>query len=187
MTIGWAGCSRGPSETALCRFQLARSADGRTDGQVPQRSRRAVPMRHTNTTRWWMVSLIVSVSGLAETDLVAQQPPRRAADHFAASRPENIKWGWFPIDAPPVLTLKSGQTVRIDTLSQAGATQEEHPAAFLEPYGVGRDEILQRTSSISGHRKPTAPGSDGGAICSPARSTSKAPNPGTCSRCRSSK
>ena len=100
-------------------------------------------MRHTNTTRWWMVSLIVSVSGLAETDLVAQQPPRRAADHFAASRPENIKWGWFPIDAPPVLTLKSGQTVRIDTLSQAGATQEEHPAAFLEPYGVGRDEILQ--------------------------------------------
>jgi acetamidase/formamidase len=81
--------------------------------------------------------------GLVTTHIEAQQPGRGQADHFVASRPENIRWGWFPSDAPPVVTVESGQTVRIDTLTQAGVTQDEHPATFLEPYGVRRDEILQ--------------------------------------------
>jgi acetamidase/formamidase len=72
-----------------------------------------------------------------------QQPERRQTDFFVPSRPETVTWGWFPIDARPVLTIRPGQTVRIDTLSHAGATQDEHPATFFEPYGVKREEILQ--------------------------------------------
>ena len=39
--------------------------------------------------------------------------------------------------------MKSGETVRIDTLSHQGATQQEDPIAMLAKYGVKREEILQ--------------------------------------------
>ena len=38
---------------------------------------------------------------------------------FVPSTPANVTWGDFPADKPPVLRVQSGQTVRIDTLSQA--------------------------------------------------------------------
>jgi len=62
---------------------------------------------------------------------------------FVPSRPETVTWGWFPIDRPPVLTIQSGDTVRIDTLSHAGATQDEEPDTFLRGFGVEPEEILQ--------------------------------------------
>ena len=65
------------------------------------------------------------------------------ADVYVSSRPQNLTWGAFPIHKAPVAIVKSGQTVRIDTLSHAGSTQDEAPAEFLAAYGVKRDEILQ--------------------------------------------
>jgi acetamidase/formamidase len=65
------------------------------------------------------------------------------ADHVLGSRPENLTWGWIPIDAPPAVVIRSGQTVRIDTLSHHGATQDEDPMTFLPKLGVKPDEILQ--------------------------------------------
>lgn len=67
----------------------------------------------------------------------------RQPDFFVPSRPETVTWGSFPVDAKPVLTIRSGQTVRIDTLSQAGATQDEDPGTFFGQYGVKREEILK--------------------------------------------
>ena len=64
-------------------------------------------------------------------------------DHYVPSRPDSLTWGWFPTDAPPVLTIQSGETVRIDTLSHAGATQEIHPEVSLGELGVEPDEILK--------------------------------------------
>ena len=72
------------------------------------------------------------------TGAAAQEP----GEHFVPSRPETVSWGWFPLDKPPVLTIDSGDTVRIDTLSHAGATQDEHPDASLGALGVTPDEIL---------------------------------------------
>ena len=66
-----------------------------------------------------------------------------AADHVLSSRPENVTWGWIPIDARPALTIQSGQTVRVDTLSHHGSTQDEDPVTFLPKLGVKPDEILQ--------------------------------------------
>jgi hypothetical protein len=54
-------------------------------------------------------------------DAQAAQPP---TEHALASRPETLSWGWFPLDKPPVLTIVSGDTVSIDTLSHAGATPD---------------------------------------------------------------
>ena len=63
-------------------------------------------------------------------------------DHYLPSRPENVTWGWFPLDARPVLTVRSGQTVRIDTISHQGSTQDENPVTFLGALGVKPEEIL---------------------------------------------
>ena len=64
-------------------------------------------------------------------------------DHFVPSRPENVSWGWYPLDKEPVLTVQSGETVRIETLTHAGTTQSEEPVSYLAELGVPRAEILQ--------------------------------------------
>ena len=63
-------------------------------------------------------------------------------EHHLPSRPETVTWGWFPVDRPPVLTIRSGDTVRIDTLTHAGATQDDDPDTYLGSLGVESDEIL---------------------------------------------
>ena len=84
------------------------------------------------------VSAAAADAGAAGGAPVAQQD-----EHFVPSRPETVTWGWFPIDRPPVLTIRSGETVRIDTLTHAGATQNDHPETFLGSLGVEPGEILQ--------------------------------------------
>jgi acetamidase/formamidase len=64
-------------------------------------------------------------------------------DHVIGSRPETVSWGWYPIDKEPVARIQSGQTVRIDTLTHAGATQNQEPVEYLSGMGVGREDILQ--------------------------------------------
>jgi acetamidase/formamidase len=65
-----------------------------------------------------------------------------------------VTWGEFPSDKPPVAVVQSGQTVRIDTLSHAGATQgatlgaapgneSNHPVAYLAQFGVRANEVLK--------------------------------------------
>ncbi|MDH3271691.1 MAG: acetamidase/formamidase family protein [Gemmatimonadota bacterium] len=65
------------------------------------------------------------------------------ADHFVPATPENLNWGWFPIDKEPVLTVQSGETVRINTITHVGATQDQEPVEYLTGLGIPRDEILQ--------------------------------------------
>jgi acetamidase/formamidase len=58
------------------------------------------------------------------------------------SRPETVVWGEFPIDRRPVVTVKPGETVVIDTLSHQGATQDQDPIAYLGGMGVKKGEVL---------------------------------------------
>ena len=96
------------------------------------------------------LTLILTMLALGPVALSAQP---RQVDFFVPSHPETVTWGSFPIDARPVLTIRSGQTVRIDTLSHAGATQDEDPVTFFAPYGVKRDEILQDVLDFWSSRK----------------------------------
>src|SRR5687768_12690559 len=82
----------------------------------------------------------VAIAALLQSDGRAQT---RRADVYVPSRPEYLVWGGFPIDKAAVAVVKPGQTVRIDTLSHAGSTQDEDPVAFFAKYGVKRDEILK--------------------------------------------
>ena len=65
------------------------------------------------------------------------------ADHFVPSTPGNVSWGWYPIDKEPVLRMQSGQTVRVNTLTHAGATQRDEPVGYLRALGIRRPEIPQ--------------------------------------------
>lgn len=64
------------------------------------------------------------------------------ADHVVRSTPENLSWGWFPLDKEPVLRVEPGASVRIETLTHAGATQDEDPVAYLAGLGIPREAVL---------------------------------------------
>ncbi len=88
---------------------------------------------------WGVIALTAClIPGLPAVTVEAQTD-----ELFVPSRPENVVMGWFPINRPPVLTIQSGDTVRIDTLSHRGTTQDEDPITFLGAFGVEPDEILQ--------------------------------------------
>jgi acetamidase/formamidase len=73
----------------------------------------------------------------------ASRAHARHYDWFVPSRPDTVTWGWILVDKPPVITIKSGDTVRIDTISHHGATQADHPVPFLGQFGVAPSEVLQ--------------------------------------------
>jgi acetamidase/formamidase len=58
------------------------------------------------------------------------------------ARPESVVWGEIPSDRPPLLIIKSGDAVSIDTISHSGATQDEEPVAFLGKHGIRPEEVL---------------------------------------------
>lgn len=92
----------------------------------------------TSALRPWMIALGIAAAPVMSTPVAAQ--PR---DHRLPSRPETVVWGEIPVERAPVLTIASGDTVAVDTLSHSGATQDEDPVAFLGARGVARNEVLQ--------------------------------------------
>src|SRR5687768_14016857 len=75
-------------------------------------------------------------------------------DFVVRSTPENVVWGEFPSSRGPVVVIQSGDTVRIETLSHAGATQgatlgaapgneANHPVTYLAQFGVKAHQVLQ--------------------------------------------
>jgi acetamidase/formamidase len=83
---------------------------------------------------------LVLVASLAPLDLAAQVP---TVDVTVLSSPENLTWGDYPADKPPVARVRSGQVVRINTITHAGATQDMEPVSFMAQDGIPRTEILQ--------------------------------------------
>jgi acetamidase/formamidase len=77
-----------------------------------------------------------------------------AADHVLKVTPQTIAWGYYWSAAKPVLTIRSGETVEIETVSgnperleQAGAPAGQIPAALRTIY----KEIPQDQRGPGGH------------------------------------
>jgi acetamidase/formamidase len=92
----------------------------------------------------------------------ASRAHARHYDWYVPSRPDTVTWGWILVDKPAVVTIKSGDTVRIDTISHHGATQADHPVTFLGQFGVAPGEVLQDVidfwSTRSSQPNPTGRG-----------------------------
>jgi len=57
-------------------------------------------------------------------------PPGNKPDVTLGSTPDTVVWGYISARTPPVLRIKSGTTVRIDTLSHQGLTTNADPVTY---------------------------------------------------------
>jgi len=98
------------------------------------------------------IVLALALGGCATGGAARSGTTLPPADHFVPSRPETLVWGDYPADRAPVARVRSGQTVRINTITHAGATQAEEPVAYMASMGVGRDQVLQDMIDFWGSR-----------------------------------
>lgn len=68
-------------------------------------------------------------------------------DFVLRSTVENVKRGFISADTPPVLKIKSGQVVRIDTISHGGVTED--PVAFFAKAGIPPEGVLEDVKAIA--------------------------------------
>ena len=95
-----------------------------------------------------LVPIAIALTMLAGSAAAQPVPLKATPDHTLRSTPETVIWGYFAADIPPALKIKSGQTVRIDTVSHGGINIPEDPVAFFAKAGIPRDQILQDALDI---------------------------------------
>ncbi len=88
------------------------------------------------------------------------------ADAHLRSTPGNVSWGLIPANAPPVLRIASGQTVRIDTVSQQGITAGIDPVEFFGAAGIDPGQVLDDVKQIYRNVK-REPGAGGHVLTGP--------------------
>jgi acetamidase/formamidase len=69
-------------------------------------------------------------------------------DATLRSTPDTVSWGWIAADRAPVLRVKSGQTVRIDTVTHQGLNTPKDPVAFFGAAGIRPGDVLKDASEI---------------------------------------
>jgi len=83
-----------------------------------------------------------------------------AGQHLLTSTPDTVRWGWLPnAAATALLTVASGDTVTIDTLSHEGilADQGRDPVGFLGGYGVKSADVARDAREIAASDLPNGP------------------------------
>jgi acetamidase/formamidase len=79
------------------------------------------------------------------------------SEHFLASIPRNIHWGYYWAGQQPVLTIDSGDTVTIDTVSHEGILPDQgSPVEFFARFGLGPEQVLDDLKEV--HAKATMSG-----------------------------
>lgn len=79
-------------------------------------------------------------------------PVAQAADYTLNATPSTVVWGYYSANAKPVLTIHSGDTVRVQTVSSCGSP------AGMEKAGVPPAEIPQYNRDIYDQVKDKGPG-----------------------------
>ncbi|GIG92265.1 acetamidase/formamidase family protein [Plantactinospora endophytica] len=72
--------------------------------------------------------------------------------HYLRSRPDQVRWGYLPaIGSQPVLRMRSGETVTIDTVSHEGILEDQgrDPVEYFAGHGVPRSEVLRDAVEIA--------------------------------------
>lgn len=97
---------------------------------------------------------------------MALQPGKGKVEgrHYLPSTPETVRWGELPTTRTrPVLTVDTGSTVTIDTVSQEGILEDQgrDPDAFFARHGVAAAEVLDDARAIAASGIPHRFGVDG--------------------------
>ena len=64
------------------------------------------------------------------------------------STPETVSWGWIAADRAPVLRVKSGQSIQIDTVTHQGLNTDRDPVAFFGAAGIKPGAVLEDAADI---------------------------------------
>ena len=75
-------------------------------------------------------------------------PPDNQLEATLRSTPDTVVWGYFAADIPPALRIKSGQTVKIDTVSHGGVNTGVDPVTFFSRHGIPADQVLKDAIDI---------------------------------------
>ena len=98
----------------------------------------------------WLNGSLVTVALLGSSLAASAQPVplNHTPDATLRSTPETVIWGYFAADIPPVLRIKSGQTVKIDTVSHGGVNTGVDPVTFFGRAGIAPDQVLKDAVDI---------------------------------------
>ena len=66
----------------------------------------------------------------------------RRPDATLSSTPENVIWGWIAADRAPVLRVKPGDAVRIDTVTHQGINTRDDPVTYFGRAGISAEKVL---------------------------------------------
>jgi acetamidase/formamidase len=93
---------------------------------------------------WAVLGVLALATGAAAPPAPAGNKP----DVTLGSTPDTVVWGYFSSRVPPVLRIKSGTTVRIDTMSHQGLVTKDDPVTFFGAAGIKPEEVLQDAKDI---------------------------------------
>ncbi|MFT3887033.1 MAG: acetamidase/formamidase family protein [Arachnia sp.] len=83
---------------------------------------------------------------------------RIRGEHYLPSRTDEVLWGYVPtVHATPVLSIRSGQTVTIDSVSHESILEDQgrDPVSWLGEHGVRRREVLSDAIDIAANYRRT--------------------------------
>jgi acetamidase/formamidase len=75
-------------------------------------------------------------------------PAGNKPDAALGSTPDTVVWGYLTARATPVLRIKSGATVRVDTMSHQGLLTKDDPATFFSAGGIKPEDVLADATDI---------------------------------------
>src|SRR5262245_4274954 len=95
-------------------------------------------------------SLVVigAIAAFASAASAQPAPSDNKPDVTLGSTPDTVVWGYISSRTPPVLRIKSGTTVRIDTMSHQGLTTNADPVTYFGRAGIKPEEVLQDAKDI---------------------------------------
>lgn len=102
-------------------------------------------------------------------DLLASSksaPIRIKPDHVIRSLPENMVYGYFGADVPPVARVKDGDVVEIQTVNPSGVSRTD-PEAFYQKNNLPIDAHAQEVIAIMKNVKPEPSGIRGHMLTGP--------------------
>jgi len=79
--------------------------------------------------------------------------------HYLRSTPDEIRWGYVPaLGSAPVLRMRSGETITVDTVSHEGILEDQgrDPVGYFGSHGVSRNQVLDDAVAVARDYKRTS-------------------------------
>jgi acetamidase/formamidase len=102
---------------------------------------------------------------LAGAGAAAATPPIKT-NHVIRAVPENMVWGYFGADVPPVYQVKDGDVVEIQTVGAVGINKDD-PEAFFKKNNLPLDDHAREIITILKTVKPEPSGIKGHMLTGP--------------------